>query len=67
MYILIKELNFSYADARKLPLQYRKWFIDRLIKEIKSRTKNKEENINHEKVSDMKSYQAMINKKFGLE
>ena len=67
IYILIKELNFSYSDAKKIPLPYRKWFINRLIKDIKKKIGEKEEKVSHEHISGIESYQAMINKKFGLE
>tara|TARA_R100001015_G_C4540065_1_gene104306 strand:+ start:444 stop:728 length:285 start_codon:yes stop_codon:yes gene_type:complete len=67
LYILIKELNFTYTDARSLPIPYRKWFIDRLIKDLKARNGEKEDQVSHDQVEGMKSYQAMINKKFGLE
>jgi hypothetical protein len=33
-YILMKHLHFSYADLHRLPVRYRNWFIDRLVKDM---------------------------------
>jgi hypothetical protein len=46
---------------------YRIWFIDRLVKDLKARTNSQDDQVSHDKVEGMKSYQAMIDKKFGLE
>ena len=35
-FILQYHLGMSYADCKSLPLQYRHWFIERVIKEIDS-------------------------------
>jgi hypothetical protein len=36
-YVLMKKLQFSYADLTNIPVRYRTWFIDRLVREV---TKN---------------------------
>ena len=28
-------LNMQYSDIKKLPVRYRKWYIDRLVKHFK--------------------------------
>ena len=33
-FILMYYLGFTYAGVRNLPLAYRRWFIDRVIKEL---------------------------------
>ena len=34
-YFLMSRLKFSYEEIRRMPLTYRKWFIDRVIKDLK--------------------------------
>ncbi len=36
-YFLIRHLGISYAEIRDMPLLYRKWFIDRFIREVEER------------------------------
>jgi len=38
IYILMNNLNFSYAEAYNLPIWKRTWFIQRLIKEEKEKS-----------------------------
>ena len=50
-------------------MPYRKWFIDRYIKEIEDTNKklNKDHDANHENAASLKSYEDMINKKFAKD
>jgi len=34
-YFLMSRLKISYEEIRRMPLTYRKWFIDRVIKDLK--------------------------------
>ena len=34
IFLLQYYLGMSYSDCRKLPIRYRVWFIDRVVKEI---------------------------------
>ena len=62
----------SYSEVRNLPVRYRKWFIDRLVKHYSEKNKiykDSQGSQNQRKVegSDMSSfnkYQEMMNKKF---
>ena len=65
IYILVKHLGFGYRDALSLAVPYRKWFIEKYIKELESINKgeNKNEDINGENIAKLKSYEEMINKK----
>ena len=40
-FILQKHLGMSYSEVKNLPLSYRKWFIERLVKHFKSVNKQK--------------------------
>ena len=33
-YFLMARLKISYEEIRRMPLTYRKWFIDRVIKDL---------------------------------
>jgi hypothetical protein len=33
-YILVRHLNISYVESRNMPRRYRRWFIDRYVKEL---------------------------------
>jgi len=35
-FILQKHLGMSYSEVKNLPLSYRKWFIERLVRHFKS-------------------------------
>lgn len=35
-FILQKHLGMSYSEIKNLPISYRRWYIDRLIKHFKS-------------------------------
>jgi hypothetical protein len=33
-YILMRYLNVGYTESRNMPRRYRRWFIDRYVKEL---------------------------------
>ena len=65
----MKDLGFTYRDALNIAVPYRKWFIDRYIKEIEETNKkiSKDQDVNHENAASLKSYEDMINKKFAKD
>jgi len=59
-------LNMSYSEVRGLPVRYRRWFIDRLLKYYKD--KNNPDNrrsASAENNQSFSQYQEQLNKKFG--
>ena len=36
-------MNMSYIECRNMPVRYRRWYIDRLIKEFKKKTEAMQE------------------------
>lgn len=64
----MKHLNFSYSDAKKLEIRYRRWFIERLIKEMEDKKKASKQNtpqaMDAESSKGFKQFEDMINKKF---
>ena len=43
-FLLQKHLGMSYSDIRSLPIPYRMWFIDRLVKESKEKAQRANDN-----------------------
>tara|TARA_Y100001972_G_C7662877_1_gene334600 strand:+ start:952 stop:1143 length:192 start_codon:yes stop_codon:yes gene_type:complete len=41
-------IGFSYRDAYRLPVYQRKWFIERVVQEIKSTNSSKGHNSNNQ-------------------
>ena len=37
-YVLMQRLNVSYSDLQKMPVRYRTWFIERIIKDQTPKT-----------------------------
>ena len=68
-YILIKHLGFTYRDACSIAVPYRKWFIDRYVKELEQINKKDTDDhgANRENSANLKSYEEMINKKFAKD
>jgi uncharacterized protein (UPF0305 family) len=65
IYILIKHLGFSYKDAFNLNIAYRKWFIDRYVKELDSINKIKDKNkVTGENIKNLNEFESMLDKKF---
>lgn len=40
VFLLMCYLGFGYDEARRLPIQYRRWFLERLQKEINDAHEN---------------------------
>ena len=64
----MKHLNFSYNDAKNLEIRYRRWFIERLIKEMEDKKKASKSDtpqvMDAESSKGFKQFEDMINKKF---
>lgn len=43
IFLLMCYLGFSYSEARQLPIGYRKWFIDRVQREINKQAEQSED------------------------
>ena len=59
-------LNMSYSEVRGLPVRYRRWFIERLLKYYKD--KNDPDNrrgASAENNRSLSQYQEHLDKKFG--
>ena len=60
-------LKMSYDTIYSLPVRYRKWYVDRLIKHFKERFDKKESDtskpINNQ--NKLEEYENMIQNKFG--
>ena len=63
----MKHLNFSYPDAKKLEIRYRRWFIERLVKEIKDKNKavssNNSQPMDADSSRGFKQFEDMVSKK----
>ena len=66
IYILVKHLGFTYRDAINLNVSYRKWFIERYIKELEVTNKKQEtaQDVNSDNFANLNQYESMLNKKF---
>jgi uncharacterized protein (UPF0305 family) len=70
IYILVKHLGFNYRDARCLNVAYRKWFIDRYVKELKEINEKRSggsdvnQDVNNDNISNLRQYESLLNKKF---
>ena len=62
-------MGFTYKDAMNLNVSYRKWFIDRYVKELEAINGNKKENddVSSDNLSNLSQYESMLNKKFSNE
>lgn len=63
---MVKHLGFTYKDAINLNISYRKWFIERYVKELElSHKKDKTgEDVNDNNISNLRQYESMLDKKF---
>jgi len=56
----------SYSEVYKLPVAYRRWFIDRLVQENKKRNEalqgNNGSEAGHDNISKLKQYEDMLSK-----
>jgi uncharacterized protein (UPF0305 family) len=59
-------LGMNYTEVRNLPIRYRRWFIDRLLKYFQDKNnkhKNRQEK-SSEGIQSLSNYEEMLNKKF---
>jgi hypothetical protein len=59
-------LGMNYSEVRNLPIRYRRWFIDRLLKHFQDKNSNNN-NRPEQSADEMRSlsnYEDMLNKKF---
>jgi len=58
-------LGMNYEEVRNLPIRYRRWFIDRLLKyfEDKNESRNDKNKPKASNMSSLSNYEAMLNKK----
>jgi len=56
----------SYSEVYKLPVAYRRWFVDRLVQDFKQRKEALEgkasDNANHSNMDKLKQYEDMLSK-----
>lgn len=55
----------SYSEVKQLPTAYRRWFLDRLVKEFSPNETNsaKKEDVNSSNINKLKQYENMLSKK----
>jgi hypothetical protein len=60
-------LNMSYLEVKQLPIRYRRWFIDRIVKHFKDQNdrynKDKTKNKNDDRRS-FSDFEKQVNSKF---
>ena len=65
--MLQRHLNMSYSEVKNLPVVYRKWFIDRLVRDFQQRNavynKDKSSDANSDNMSRLKQYEDMLSNK----
>ena len=65
--MLQRHLNMSYSEVYKLPVAYRRWFINRLVEETKRRNEPQQaaqgSDTNHSNINKLKQYEDMLSKK----
>jgi len=57
----------SYEEVKRLPIRYRRWYIDRLCKHFKDKNDartNPRQDANSDNVRALSTYEEMLNKKF---
>lgn len=65
-------LNMSHSEVKSLPVRYRRWYLERLVRhfkeknEIRENAKNKNSNKNSDtnKMNAFNAYQQDLNNKF---
>jgi hypothetical protein len=58
----MKHLGFTYFDLNKLEIRYRRWFIERLVKDYSKKDEADNQNIS-KNMKNLNAYQEMLNKK----
>ena len=61
-------MNFTYADIRMMPVRYRRWYIERLVKHFEKRNNMYEQSdkpsAENSNIGNFNKYSEMLNKKF---
>ena len=60
----------SYDEVYRMPIQYRLWFINRLVKKFNDeaeKIKNNHTSKNATQTNGLNDYQDMLDKKFGIK
>ena len=58
-------LHMQYSDVRALPVRYRKWFVDRLLKHFNDINKQSKRSDNEPlNISQLDKFDDMIKQKF---
>ena len=59
-------LSMGYEEVKRLPIRYRRWFIERLCKHFKDRNEARErpQDANNDNIRALSDYQEMLDKKF---
>jgi hypothetical protein len=48
----------SYSEVKNLPIEYRRWFLKRLVRDFEERNKQEKDSSNKEKNYDMSKFDA---------
>jgi hypothetical protein len=59
-FILMYYCGFSYSEVQTLPVQYKRWFIDRLNTEISTRGKDEGTRAAHQNTPDVRELQGRM-------
>ena len=61
-------LNMSYLEVKQLPIRYRRWFLDRIVKHFKEQNErlNKDKNTRNENndLASLADFEKQVNSKF---
>lgn len=61
-------LNMSYLEVKQLPIRYRRWFLDRIVKHFKEQNErlNKDRNTSNESndLASLADFEKQVNSKF---
>jgi hypothetical protein len=61
-------LNMSYLEVKQLPIRYRRWFLDRIVKHFKEQNErlNKNKNPSNESndLASLADFEKQVNSKF---
>jgi len=45
IYQLIRHLGVGYEECRRMPIRYRRWFIDRIVEDFNKKKKQREKDV----------------------
>jgi len=65
-------LNMSHSEVKSLPVRYRRWYLERLVRHFKekneirenAKNKNSDKNSDTNKMNAFNAYQQDLNNKF---